>query len=99
MQPHRKQVTPWMNRRCSTADKRSRPNFFAALYFGRVLCRVRRRAQTYALSLNDDHGDAAEARSAGPPRSGKPEGVQAFPLEPRVQGRLARIVICLLYTS
>ncbi len=59
----------------------------------RVLCRVRQRTQTYALSLNDDHGDAAETGSAGPPRSGKPEGIQAFPLEPWVQGRLVRIVM------
>src|SRR3546814_2696652 len=29
-----------------------------ALYSSRVLCRDRRRAQTYALSLNDDHGGA-----------------------------------------
>src|SRR6476619_6933072 len=69
------------------------PLISSALYCARVLCRVRRRAQTYALSLNDDHGDAAEAGSASPPCSGKPEGLQAFPLEPRVQGRLARIVM------
>jgi hypothetical protein len=29
------------------------------------------------LSLNDDHGDAAEAGSAGPPCSGKPEGLHS----------------------
>src|SRR5690606_3386 len=62
-----------------------------ALYSSRVLCRDRRRAQTYALSLNDDHGGAAETGGASPPRSGKPEGFPALPLEPRVQGRLARI--------
>src|SRR5690606_35100271 len=62
-----------------------------ALYSWCVLCRDRRRAQTYALSLNDDHGGAAETGCASPPRSGKPEGFPALPLEPRVQGRLARI--------
>src|SRR3546814_9060319 len=62
-----------------------------ALYSSRVLCRDRRRAQTYALSLNDDHGGAAETGGASAPRSGKPEGFPALPLEPRVQGRLARI--------
>src|SRR3546814_13683625 len=65
----------------------------APVYFMRVLCPVRRRAQTCALSLNDDHGDAAEAGCASPPRSGKPDGLQAFPLEPWVQGRLARIAM------
>ena len=65
----------------------------APVYFIRVLCPVRRRAQTCALSLNDDHGDAAEAGCASPPRSGKPDGLQAFPLEPWVQGRLARIAM------
>src|SRR5690606_29218542 len=63
----------------------------AGVYFMRVLCRDRRRAQTFALSLNDDLGDATEAWRACPPTSGKPEGSQAFPLEPRVQGRFARI--------
>src|SRR5690606_10961574 len=62
-----------------------------ALYFASVLCRDRRRAQTYALSLNDDHGGAVETGCASPPRSGKPDGFPALPLEPRVQGRLARI--------
>src|SRR5690606_19058186 len=62
-----------------------------ALYFPRVLCRDRRRAQTFALSLNDDLGDAMAAWRAGPPTSGKPEGRLASPLEPRVQGRFARI--------
>src|SRR3546814_9076680 len=65
----------------------------APVYFMRVLCPVRRRAQTCALSLNDDHGDAAEAGCASPPRSGKPDGLQASPLEPWVQGRLARIAM------
>src|SRR3546814_9809295 len=64
-----------------------------ALYSSRVLCRDRRRAQTYALSLNDDHGGAAETGGASPPRSGKPEGFPALPLEPRVKGRLARFDI------
>src|SRR5690606_2352837 len=62
-----------------------------ALYFACVLCRDRRRAQTYALSLNDDHGGAVETGCASPPRSGKPDGFPALPLEPRVQGRLACI--------
>jgi hypothetical protein len=62
-----------------------------ALYSSRVLCRDRRRAQTYALSLNDDHGGAVETGCASPPRSGKPDGFPALPLEPWVQGRLARI--------
>src|SRR3569623_934243 len=83
---------PSMNAAARFADKRCDRTMRGAK-LAHVLCRVRRRAQTYALSLNDDHGDAAEARCAGPPRSGKPEGVQAFPLEPRVQGRLARIVM------
>src|SRR5690606_7877893 len=82
----------WLNacrrdRRTDASDGR------VSLYFSCVLCRARRRAQTFALSLNDDHGDAADARSASPPSSGKPEGSQAFPLEPRVQGRLACIVM------
>ena len=55
---------------------------FAALYFARVLCRVRRRAQTYALSLNDDHGDAAEARRASPPRAGSPKASRHSHLNP-----------------
>src|SRR5690606_4209478 len=56
-----------------------------------VLCRDRRRTQTFALSLNHDHGDATVAWRACPPPSGKPDGSQASPLEPRVQGRLVCI--------
>src|SRR5688572_15078388 len=77
--------TPPACRRAGTVDRSP------ALYFFHVLCCARQRAQTFALSLTDDHGDAAEARRASPPRSGKPEGIQAFPLEPRVQGRFAGI--------
>src|SRR3546814_15929558 len=62
-----------------------------ALYSSRDPCRDRRRAQTYALSLNDDHGGAAETGGEGPPHNGRPEGFPAPPLEPRLQGRLARI--------
>ena len=49
--------------------------------------------KTFALSLNYDHGKGTEAGSASPPRSGKPDGPQLFPLEPRVQGRFACIVM------
>src|SRR5690606_39768698 len=72
-------------RRTDPADVRP------ALYSSCVLCRDRRRAQTYTLALNDDHGGAVDTGRASPPRSGKPEGFPALPLEPRVQGRLARI--------
>jgi hypothetical protein len=61
------------------------------LYCFCVLCCERQRAQTFALSLNCDHGRATEAGSACLPSSGKPDGPQAFPLEPRVQGRFASI--------
>src|SRR5690606_32752613 len=83
----------WLNRTFAKCRPMDGPGRCAPLYSVRVLCPEQRRAQTYALSLNDDHGDAAEAGSAGPPRSGKPEGLQASPLEPRVQGRLARIAM------
>src|SRR5690606_40456510 len=74
------------------AGRRTDPaNVRPALYSSCVLCRDRRRAQTYTLALNDDHGGAVDTGRASPPRSGKPEGFPALPLEPRVQGRLARI--------
>ncbi len=79
--------------RPTTTDRRACKSLRIGLYSAHVLCCGRRRAQTFALSLNYDHGDATEARSAGPPCSGKPDGLQAFPLEPRVQGRFARIAI------
>ena len=74
--------------RCT--DERRLRSRWSRLYFQCVLCRDRRHAQTFALSLNDDHGGAAESRRACPPRSGKPEGSQASPLEPTVQGRFRR---------
>src|SRR5690606_9545439 len=46
---------------------------------------------TFALSLNNDLGDAADSGSACPPRCGKPDGILASPPEPRVQGRSAGI--------
>src|SRR5690606_7288631 len=76
-----------MNRRMDVAGKP------APVYCACVLCPARRRAQTLPLALKSDHGDAAATRRAGPPSSGKPEGCQASPLEPRVQGRFARIAM------
>lgn len=43
------------------------------------------------LGPNDDTGNVVVAWRASPPTSGKPEGGTAFPLEPLVQGRFARI--------
>src|SRR5690606_11998479 len=67
------------------------PPAIVPLYSGCVLCPARRRVQTLPLALKSDPGSAAEAGCASPPSSGKPEGFQAVPLEPRVQGRFARI--------
>src|SRR3546814_2183212 len=68
-----------------------------ALYSSRVLCRDRRRAQTYALSLNDDHGGAAETGGASPPRSGKPEGFRSEEHTSELQSlmRISYAVFCL----
>jgi hypothetical protein len=81
------------NSATTATDRRALRSFFACLYCACILCFDRQRAQTFALSLNYDRGDATESWRASPPRSGKPDGPQAFPLEPRVQGRFASIVM------
>ena len=63
----------------------------AALYFASRPLPCRRRAQTFTLSLKDDPGMQRD-RVCKSALSGKPEGRQTFPLDPRVQGRFARIV-------
>ena len=64
---------PVRRRRMPSACRLSRLRH-AALYFACILCRVRQRAQTFALSLKHDPGIARERRCACPPRCGKPDG-------------------------
>ena len=52
---HIRVVAVYMNANADSSVYRT-PVFFAALYSARVLCRVRRRAQTYALSLKTTKG-------------------------------------------